>query len=486
MNNIIRLFLKLTVQTVFAVFVLVFTGCDKEVSSSPVEPPPPQGFIYINSLPDGFLIYQDGRNTGRVTPDSISYIKAGDYEITLRKKYFKDTSLVVSLNENQKFILVVDFISNPATYGNLFLQTEPEGAEILINDSSLNKVTPQTIENLFPGEYQIKFRLFNHRETEITAIVQSSRTNNYVEELRDTSEWVDYMISNSGIQSNLLTDIIVDNMNNKWFGTLNEGLIKYDEKVFTNYNTINSSIPANKINCINIDNQNRIWIGTDNGIGILSGSNWTIYNAGNSELTSEIINTIRFDNSGNAWIGTAGNLVKFNGSIWYIYDEPAGKDWINAIYIENESKLWLGTKADGIRTFENSAFDSLLQPVYGYPSNTISSIAADQFSKIWFCFLPDTAGRGGVSSWDGSAFTNFLLGTFDNNVNDIFIDAEDNKWISTSEGFVLFDSQNNSTEFNTLNSVITSNNVRASVRDHNGYVWITTMGGGLNKYKPQL
>ena len=481
MNKIV----KISVQTFFGIFIFIYTGCDKEVSRTPVEPPPPQGFIYINSIPDGFAIYQDGRNTGRVTPDSISYIEAGDYEIMLRKKYFKDTSLVVSLSENQKFILIIDVASNPSMYGNLFLQTEPEGAEILINDSLINKVTPQIIQNLFPGEYQVKFRLFNHRETEIVAIVQSSQTNNYVEELRDTSEWVDYMITNSGIQSNLLTDIIIDNMNNKWIGTINDGLIKFDEKVFTNYNTVNSSIPANKINCINLDNQNRIWVGTDNGIGILNVSSWTIYNSDNSELTSEIINTIRFDNSGNAWIGTAGNLVKFDGSSWSVYNEPAGKDWINDIHIENEVKLWLGTNADGIRTFENAAFDSLLQSEYGYPSNTISSIASDQYSKIWFCFLPDTAGRGGVSSWDGSAFINFFLGSFDNNVNNIFIDNGDNKWISTSEGFVLLDSQNNSTAFTTLNSVITSNNITASVRDQNGYVWVTTMGGGLNKYKPQ-
>ena len=74
-------------------------------------------------------------------------------------------------------------------------------------------------------------------------------------------------------------------------------------------------------------------------------------------------------------MGTAANLVKFDGSNWNVYNEPAGKDWINDIYIEDNNKLWLGTKADGVRTFEDENFDSLLQSVYGYPSMTITSIA---------------------------------------------------------------------------------------------------------------
>ena len=95
--NLIKLFALLILMS-----LIVWAGCDKEVSRSPVESEAPKGFIHINSIPAGFTIFQNGRNTGRLTPDSISYIEAGVYEIILRKKYFKDTSLVVTLNENEK------------------------------------------------------------------------------------------------------------------------------------------------------------------------------------------------------------------------------------------------------------------------------------------------------------------------------------------------------------------------------------------------
>ncbi len=463
--------------------ILIIIGCDKEVSRSPVESEAPRGFIYVSSNPSGFTIFQNDRNTGRLTPDSISYLESGFYEITLKKKYFKDTSLVVTLNEDEKLQVSIDIASNPSMYGNLSLQTAPVGAEIIINDSVTGRNTPSTFSGLLPGEYLVRFKLLNHRETEIIAVVQSSKTNSYSEELRDTTVWIDYQVFNSSIASNNLTAIAIDQNNVKWIGSLDKGLIRFDETNFTNYEVANSSIPANKINCIAVDNQNRIWVGTDFGIGIFNGSSWITYNRNNSGLTSEFINTIKFDNTGSAWIGTTSNLVKFDGSNWTLYNEPNSLDWINDIYIESGNKLWVGTKLGGIFIFENEIFTSLPKLQYGYPSLTISSIDRDEFNNVWFCFLPDSSGRGGASNFSGNSFTNFLLGSTQNFVRDIFIDEQNFKWLSTSEGFFVLDSQNNLTVYKTNNSLISSNNIISSVRDNNGNVWLTTFASGLNKFK---
>lgn len=462
--------------------VILLIRCDKEVSRSPVESEAPKGFIYVNSTPNGFTIFQNGRNTGRLTPDSISYIEAGVYEITLKKKYFKDTSVVVTLNEDEKLSVYVDILSNPSMYGGLYLQTVPASANITFNDSVLNKVTPLAIQNLLPGEYRVKFDLFNHRDSKINVIVRSSQTTNYTQELRDTSVWVDYQLFNSGIQSNSLTALALDNNNIKWIGSLDKGLIRYDEISFINYNMTNSSIPSNRINCIAIDNQNRVWVGTDLGIGVFDGSSWIIYNSSNSGLTSEHINKIRFYNN-IVWVGTTANLIKFDGINWSVYEQPAGKDWINDFYIEDENKFYLGTKLDGIFVFENQTFYWLRWFNYIYCTMTVTSIEKVQTNEVWFGFAPDTIGRSGISVWDGNTFTNIHFASLQNVVNHIFIDQY-NKWVSTSEGLLIFDSQNNSTFFNTLNSLISSNNVKASIVDPNGNVWITTVGGGLNKYKP--
>ena len=485
LRTLVKTYLRFFYIVVFCL-ILLTVSCDKEVSRSPVEPEAPQGFIFINSLPDGFTIYQDGRNTGRITPDSISYIEAGTYQITLKKKYFKDTSLVVNLNSNEKLNLNVDFISNPSIYGGLYLQTLPMGASITINDSALNKVTPLSLQNLLPGEYRINFKLLNYRDSDITAIVQSNKTNNYSAELRDTSEWVDYQVFNSGIQSNSLSAIAVDNNNVKWIGSLDQGLIKYDEVNFINYSTSNSSIPSNAVKCISIDQQNRVWVGTDAGIGVFNGITWIIYNKDNSGLSVNFINSIRFDDIGNTWIGTSANLAKFDGINWILFNNPLGlgTDYIEDFYLEDQNKIWLGTRTFGIFILQNGIFNEISKIQYNYPTYAVSSISLDQSNYLWFCFLPDSSGRSGISYWDGNSFTNFWIGTPQNNINNIFVDEQNNKWFATTEGVTLFDAQNSSSEFNASNSFLTANNVRSSVRDQNGNVWITTIGGGLNKYKP--
>ena len=250
------------VQFLFVVpaSIIMIVGCEKEVSRSPVEPDPSKGVINISSDPSGAVIFQNGRNIGRLTPDSLTFLNPDVYEITLKLQYFKDTSLTVQLEEGARTELDVDYLSNPSMYGNLILFTVPAGASIFLNDSSLNRVTPDTIYGVLPGLYKAKFKLNNHRDSEINALVESSITRNFSVALRDTSVWVDFQTSNSDIQSNLLTSIAVDLNGIKWIGSSDIGLIKFDENNFTNFNSSNSGIPSNQINCLSVSNSNDIWI----------------------------------------------------------------------------------------------------------------------------------------------------------------------------------------------------------------------------------
>ena len=63
---------------------------------------------------------------------------------------------------------------------------------------------------------------------------------------------------------NSLQNIIIDNNNNLWISTMENGLIRYVDNNWTFYNEENSGLPDNKINCLKYDNiNNTLWIGTD-------------------------------------------------------------------------------------------------------------------------------------------------------------------------------------------------------------------------------
>jgi len=462
---------------------IIVTGCEKEVSISPVEPPPPEGFIYVSSNPSGFAIFQNGRNTGRKTPDSLTYLEPGIYEITLSKNYYKDTSVTITVSEDEKSVVDVDYLSNPTMFGNLALFSQPPGATIVFEDSVFNRVTPDTLLHLLPGAYNVRLSMFDHRDAEFDAVVRSGETSIYFEELRDTSEWIDFQVFNSSIQSNTLSAITVDENNVKWIGSLDKGLIRYDESMFINYNTTNSSIPSNRVQSLTVAPNNDIWVGTNFGLGIFNGTSWTVYTQLNSDIPTDIVNGVDFDDMGIAWISTSGGVARFDGFNWNVFNDSQLRIWAMDLSIDINQEIWIGTREHGIVSLVDSALIYYPDSIYNYATERISSTDIDQMGNVWFCHMPDSARSSGVSFWDGNVFTNFFLGTVNNNVNNIFIDDQDNKWISTHEGFIKFDQQNVSTIFTTFNSLISSHQTNASVRDINGAVWITTQGGGLNKYK---
>jgi ligand-binding sensor domain-containing protein len=301
--------------------------------------------------------------------------------------------------------------------------------------------------------------------------------------LRDTSVWIDYQIHNSGIQSNSLTAVTIDNMGVKWIGTLQNGLIKYDEINFVNYTTTNSPIPSNTVQCVTAAPNGDVWVGTNSGLAVFNGVSWIVYDHSNSGMTSDLINAVDFDNSEIAWIGTSSGLYRFDGINWNKFNDLARRIWVTGFKIDDNQKIWIGTKEYGIVALEDSAFVYYPDSIYNYPTERISSVDIDLNGNIWFSHMPDSARRSGVSYWDGNMFNNFFLGTADNNVNHIIIDEQNNKWISTHEGFIRFDQQNTSTVFTIFSSLISSNLINASVPDDNGTVWITTLGGGFNKFK---
>ncbi len=288
------------------IIIFAFNSCDKVVSVSPPDKPPPKGYIFIGSYPKGFHIYLEGKARRRATPDSITWLKTNTYAVTLKKDLFRDTSFNVDVVEGEKHSVFIDFSKNPAMLGSISCISNPAGSDILMNDSSTGIKTPATISGLLPGYYNIKYHSENHRDDSVLVTVRSSNESTAKLTLVDTTIWKDYTSITSTIPSENLTCITVDQNNVMWIGTDGQGLIKYDGKQWTVYNTINSELKDTHINCISIDPNGIKWIGTDGGLVQMAGNSMFIFNQRTSDLTDTHIEAVTFDNVGNTWVGIAG------------------------------------------------------------------------------------------------------------------------------------------------------------------------------------
>lgn len=461
--------------------------CDKDVTVSPPPPPVQKGFLSVHSNPEGSTIFLNGRNTGRVTPDSMNYLDYGTYQVTLKKQYFRDTSIFVNVSEGIKVDTSIDYLSNPLMYGSLNITSSPSNSQIYINDSSTGFTTPVTIHNLIPGTYLVRMKQTGYRDAVLNnVVVQSSVTRSVYSELQDTTVWVDFQVSNSSIPVNVLTCITIDHNGKKWIGTADHGLVEFDGINFTQFTKSNSPLPDNFIICLAVDPSNKLWIGTDNGLASLNNGSWSVYTKDNSGLPINSIKSLAAESNNNIWVGTSLGLVKYDGS-WQVYTiSGVNTNWVTTISIDQANTKWIGISdtSVGIFSFDGATFTNYPREVYGYPTKDVVCSAVSPSGQIWFGCNPFKGLPGGLTFYDGSIFTNidpgngaFIL------YNNIFVDNSNIKWVSTNNGIYKINGITVIAHYYITNSPITSNDIKGSVKDNEGSLWIATGTGGLVKFK---
>jgi cell division septation protein DedD len=139
-----------------------------------------------------------------------------------------------------------------------------------------------------------------------------------------------YTTSNSGLASNLITFMIIDKEDNKWFGTYDNGvsLLRADG-LWTTYNPSNSGLTHATITSIAIDNVGNRWFATGAGVSVQrSDGSWYTYNMSNSGLAGNSISSVAIDWIGNKWFscwggnGGVGTSVLYGNSEHSIIDNP--------------------------------------------------------------------------------------------------------------------------------------------------------------------
>lgn len=119
-----------------------------------------------------------------------------------------------------------------------------------------------------------------------------------------------------------ISSIYQDSNEEHWIGTVNNGLIQYDEGVKAHYLTNsdkNSSLGSNSINTIFEDSHQQLWIGTDGGgLNKFNRNNKSfIRHTVKEGLVNNIVHGIEEDQDGKLWISTSGGLSKFNPNSGY-------------------------------------------------------------------------------------------------------------------------------------------------------------------------
>ena len=281
---------------------------------------------------------------------------------------------------------------------------------------------------------------------------------------------------------------LAEENDNMWIGT-NGSLVQLDKttSILTFYNCANSGLPSNVIRSLAIDENGTKWIGTlGGGMATFDGTNWTVYNSSNSGLPDNYVNSLAIDENGTKWIGTwYGGLASFDGTNWMVYNSSNSglpDNYVNSLAIDETGIKWIGTDYSGLAVFDGTNWTVYFTSNSGLPSNSVRSLAIDENGTKWI----GTA--DGVAAFDGTSWVVYNTsnsGLPDNYVKSITIDENGIKWIGTWYGGLVSFDGTIWTVYNTSNSGLPDKTVLSIAISENGTKWIGTKDGGLAAYNEE-
>lgn len=318
------------------------------------------------------------------------------------------------------------------------------------------------------------------------------------------------------ISDNFVTDIIAYDENNLWIATkCGLNLFNLKTKKFSRIYPHPKDLthPSNTITSLYMSYDNHLWIGTSGG-GLLKykhgkGKKKYFQNMRNDpynpiSLGYDFILSLYEDLSHNLWIGTDGkglDKLDLKPKNFYLYRSSNSENSIQltsnvigALYLANDSILWIGTWEHGLNILNRNTGEVLHYNEKGPPGkriagNNIHSIIRDYRGYIWI------GTKNGISVYDprtnrfDDVFNVFKFSYQPNLSNlriyNLFEDKRKNIWVATKNGLFRFEpDKNNITPFwsnySDKNSI--SNNTSIFVtEDSDGYIWIGT-ANGLNRY----
>ena len=199
------------------------------------------------------------------------------------------------------------------------------------------------------------------------------------------------------------------------------------------------------------------------------------------------------------WAKTQGGLIRWDmidGSYkWFTADDGLISDKLTAIFVSNNSDLWIGTR-DGLQKYDGTSFTTYTSQDSDLLENSISGIAEAEDGTMWF------SSYGGVLSFDGTKWTEYTAensGLLVDYTRNITIDNAGIVWITYSAywsdgkqenyGVVSFDGST-WMNYSTDNSGLGSNDIDAIVVDSNNVKWFKVIAEasmllpvqGQNKY----
>jgi len=318
-----------------------------------------------------------------------------------------------------------------------------------------------------------------------------------------TEEYIFRQLTDAdGLSQSTIFAMIQDKDGYLWLGTI-DGLNRYDGyefRVYVNDPSDAASISDNFISALYEDSDGFIWVGTVNGY------------LNSFDKKTEVFKKY--------FINDFFSTVKSPDVNFYEYPLAFSRNQINtitAIAEDNEGYLWIGTWGNGLIKFDknnNRGIHYYNNPdnPFSISSNRVTDLILDSNDDLWIATFGGGLNKlvndkSGGDNKDKEQTVKFLhykseennkSSISDNKTICLFEDKDANMWIGTFYGGLnKLDTINkilppatarfkHYIENKKLNNSLSDNTVMAIQQDFEGYLWIGSFGGGIDKFYPDI
>jgi ligand-binding sensor domain-containing protein len=214
--------------------------------------------------------------------------------------------------------------------------------------------------------------------------------------------------------SQYIRSIFQDSKGNLWFGTIAEGVVRYDVKTLTYFSTPDGFY-SNSVFSINEDKNGNMWFGTDQGVYKYDGKTFRNYNQKDGLSQINISRkSIVVDQSGTIWVGTHAGVFKYD-PIADSKGEPSFSLFqellpvnVAGIMEDRSGNIWFASSNKGVFRYNPSASLTAggktmtnIGEKEGWGDNYAGGIAQDQAGNMWFIT------KNGICKYDGKTLTEY-------------------------------------------------------------------------------
>jgi signal transduction histidine kinase/ligand-binding sensor domain-containing protein len=266
-----------------------------------------------------------------------------------------------------------------------------------------------------------------------------------------------------------ISDVVYRN-DTLWLSTVSNGVFAYDIKTkkYINY-TIDNNLVNNICYSLFLDSDQKLWAGCYGGVSKITADTIMSYEI-SADADKNRVKQIIEDSEGYLWLALYGNGIakwdKKSNRLVKLFSKKNGISYPNgnAILIDRDNNLWLGTDGDGLYYLNNQALQ-VYDIDYGFPTNKILSVnCKDDHLQI----LTEDAGE--VLMYEDTIIRNEYKGALSSS-----IELNDTLWFGTSLGI-----------WYRLNTTKSFNYFENSLANHNCFTCINSNGefffGGRDGY----